>query len=321
MKFGCSIEMVNLRTSEPNRSQREAKYYWVELFKLVSAAGFKGIEMPFEPFNFRPGIPYGPIALKAKYGSVKGFVDYLNSIGIEDITGVHYNPSFTSHDLDRHFNNVETFAARGIDYAAELGAKTFIISASPEIADLENASKRQGNWADWSSSFLSKAAETLNKLGQTAAEKGIRLCVKNEYWGLARGNNLDSFMKQLDPKSVYYYADTSHIAIGKADPLETIRKYKERLGGVMFSDTAFEDKDDTYRKYFPDYPATGVPRAFSDPGLGKIDLKGIYEGLKGIGYDGWVTYSAKQTLNVTRALLRMRFNIDQVILKEQEAKI
>lgn len=54
MKFGCSLEMINMRTSRPNFIIKQSKFYWVEMFKLVAAAGFKGIELPYNPYNSDP---------------------------------------------------------------------------------------------------------------------------------------------------------------------------------------------------------------------------------------------------------------------------
>lgn len=319
MKFGCSVDMVNLRYSEPNRNQRDSLRYWEELFKLVSAAGFKGVELPYDPqwqFGGRSGIPLYSDGVKFKYGSAKGFVDFLNCVGIEAITGLHLNAAFLhSFNQDAYLGGYKHFAEEMIEYAAEVGALSVILSPTPDIGELQNyMSTGRGQWNEWIKIFFDRTAENINKLGELSAKSGIKLCVKNEFWSLARGNMIDDFLKVIDSKYVFYSADTAHLTIGKADPVEIVKKYKDRLCCVQFTDTDFVDVDDTFKKVNPEFPASGS-HVFSDMGLGKVDLSKVYNTLKECGYDGWITCDSKQTTDIPRALLRMRYYIDNVILK------
>ncbi len=320
MKFGCSLGIVNLRYCEPNRSQRDARYYWEELFQLVSAAGFKGIELPYDPqwqFGGRSGIPLYSDGVKYKYGSVKGFADFLHSVGIETITGLHLNTGFLNSMAEEvYFGGFMHFAAEMIEYAAEIGALSVIISPSPELGELlNNMSKGKGTWDSWVKSFIDKTIENINKLGEQSQKSGVKLSIKNEFWSLAHGNRVEDFLKELDPNYVSYCADVAHIAIAKADPVAAIKKYKDRLGCVHMSDTAFEDVEENFKKYNPEYPQAGNQHVFSDMGQGNLDLSGIYNALKDIGYQGWVICDSNHTTDISRALLRMRYQLGNVILK------
>ncbi|RCX16050.1 sugar phosphate isomerase/epimerase [Anaerobacterium chartisolvens] len=320
MKIGCSLDLVDLRYQEPNRNKRESQYYWEELYKMISAAGFKGIELPYEPywdFGGRTGIPFTLYTVKAAYGSVKKYVEFLNNSGIEEIASIHFNPTmFIGKDLDRYFGAFMHFAVQAVEFAAQAGTKTVIVTPTPDIGELQlNVSVGQGEWPVWVEDFLKRTNETLAKLGEIASKSGVKLAIKNEFWSLAHGGRIDDFLKVLEPGLVGYSADTAHLSIGRTNPADIIKKYKDRLDCVQFCDTAFEDVEDYYKKFNPEYPATGTQKVFCDMGQGKVDLPGIYNTLKECGYNGWVICSCRQTADVMRALLRMRYHLDNVILK------
>lgn len=327
MKFGCSLEMINMRTSGPNFIIKQSKSYWVEMFKLVAAAGFKGIELPYNPYNSDPiafevgrcGMPISTFAVNAKFGSIKLFLELLNSVSIEEVTSVHINANDIMLELiardegfDEYFKMFEEMANEAIAFIAELGGKGLVISPTPEIGLLiENIGKGKDGWQP---GFISKTIEVLNKIGEMAEKSGIKAAVKNEFWGLAHGSRLEEFFTGIDEK-ILYSPDLAHIAIGKADPVETVKKFKDRIGFVRFSDTAFEDKVENFTRPNPEIPVDGSQRVYSDLGEGKVDITGAYKVLEESGYDGWVICESKMTLNVYRGLLKMRWYVDNVIKK------
>ena len=328
MKFGCSLEMINMRISEPGFKNKLSKNYWVEVFKFVAAAGFKGIELPYNPFTTdgiafnmgRSGMPISKYAVNTKYGSVNSFNELLNSIGIDQVTSVHINANdaliellSNEHNPDDVFEKLEYAAEEAIEFLAEIGGKGLVISPTPEIG-LLNYTMEKGN-VDWESEFLLKTASLLNKIGETASKSGIQASIKNEFWSLVRGNQLESFMSELDSQYIHYSPDLAHLAIANVDAVETVNKYKERLSFVRFSDTNFEDIENNYEKTNAEIPIVGPQRVFCDLGDGKVDLLGVYKVLKDSGYDGWVICESKKTLNVYKALLKMSWYVDNVLIK------
>lgn len=327
MKFGCSLEMINMRTSGPNFIIKQSKFYWMEMFKLVAAAGFKGIELPYNPYNSDPiafevgrcGMPISTFAVNAKFGSIKQFLEMLNSIGIEKVTSVHINANdimlelaARDGDMGEYFGMFENMAEEAISFISELGGEGLVISPTPEIGMLY---EYVGNGKDgWQPGFIEKTVKVLNKIGKMAEKKGIKAAVKNEFWGLAHGSHLEEFFADID-KKILFSPDLAHIAIGKRDPVEVVKKFAGRIGFVRFSDTSFEDKEDNFKRQSPETPVNGSQRVFSDLGEGNVDIVGVYKELKESGYDGWVICESKMTLNVYRALLKMRWYIDNVIQK------
>lgn len=332
MRFGCSLEMINMRISEPGFKHKLSKSYWVEMYQMIAAAGFKGIELPYNPFTAegtdgiafnmgRSGMPINRYSVQTKYGSVKEFRDLLMDLGIEEIAGVHISANdamielgATFQDPGRLFEMLEKSAMEAIDFLAEVGGRNLIISPTPEIGLIEQYFGWKDD-GDKEADFMARTAETVNKIGEEARKNGIQASVKNEFWSLVRGNRIDAFAKQLDPANVAYSPDLAHLAIAKADPVETVKKYKGRLSAVRFSDTTFEDVERNYEKPNPEIPIVGAQRVFRDLGDGKVDVSGVYRALKESGYDGWVICESKKTLNTYKALLKMRWFIDHAIAK------
>jgi inosose dehydratase len=324
MKFGCSMEMVNMHTSEMGAFLKLSKSYWVEMFKLTSAAGFRGIELPYNPGNSsgltRSGMPISNYVTKSRYGSAKSLLELLNDVGIDEVTGVHISANDVMNEIissgekpDKLFSTLEEWAEEAIEFISELGGKGLIVTPTPEIGLLE---KFVGNGKKgWEISFLNKTAEAINRIGTLSAKSGIQTCIKNEYWSLVRGDTIDTFFGKLDHGTVSYSPDLAHLKIAGVDPAATIKKYTGKLSFIRFSDTSFEDKENNYKKIWPEHPVTGAQRVYLNMGEGSVDIPSVYHELKKSGYDGWVICDSKKTLNIYRALLYMRWYLDNVLIK------
>lgn len=322
MKFGCSLEMINIRTSGPNFIIRQSKAYWAEMFKLVAAAGFKGVELPYNPFSSDPmafeigrcGVPISAFAVNSKYGSPKEFMEFLNSVGIEEITGVHINANdvmleiiASGQNMSIYFELFEKMGMEAIDFLESLGSKGLIVSPTPEIGWLESYLE-----GDFKEDFTDKTVELMKKLVAAAAKKGISVAVKNEYWSLMRGKAVANLLNQVE--GLQFSPDLAHIQITGDDPAMVVNAHKDQISYLRFSDTEFSDDVGNYKKINAEIPVEGKQKVFSDVGEGKIDLLAVAKILNENAYDGWVICESKKTLNVHRALLKMRWFIDHEII-------
>lgn len=322
MKFGCSLEMVHMRTSGPNFIIRQSKGYWVEMFKLVAAAGFKGIELPYNPYTSDPiafevgrcGMPISQFAVNAKFGSSQAFMEMLRSFGIEEVTGVHINPNDIMLELlareasaDAYFPMLQELADDAMSFLISLGSKCLVMTPTPEIGLL--AESFGGGKDGWQPDFVDRTIQAINAIATRAKAKGLTLAVKNEFWSMGHGPHLQELFAGLDA-DVRYSPDAAHLVIGGADPVLTVRSFSGRMAAVRFNDTSFVDAENNFRRINPEIPVTGAQRVFADLGEGTVDLKGMHEALKESGYVGWVICESRNTLNVHRALLKMRWFID-----------
>jgi sugar phosphate isomerase/epimerase len=322
MKFGCSMEMVDMHTSGTGEFLKLSKSYWVEMFKLTSAAGFRGIELPYNPGDSsgltRSGMPVSKYVTNARYGSAKLLRQLLHEVGIDEVTSVHISANDVMNELilsgrapGKLAAVLEDWAREAIEFIAELGGKGLVVSPTPEIGLLEKFVGKGEK--GWEAAFLDEIAGAINKIGYLSARSGIQTCITNEFWSLLRGDAMDAFFARLDQAAILYSADLAHLAIAGVDPVKIIQKYLGKLNYVRFSDTSFEDKEGNYKKIWAEYPPTGAQRVYLNLGEGSVDVPAAYRALERAGYKGWIICLSKNTLNVHRALLGMRWYVDHAL--------
>jgi sugar phosphate isomerase/epimerase len=303
------MEMVDLHRQEPNRNRRESKYFWDGLFPCISAAGFKGIELPYEPkwdFGRRSGIPLTRRSLEIKFGNIKGFLKSLESKGIEKITGVHFDPTlFAGDNQEMYFGAYQHFAQEALSFAIEAGCDTLTLTPTPPIGSVAGMCKDER-------SFLDRTAELISGLAGQAEGTSVRVCIKNEYWSMLRGENIRSFMEKL-PTSVCYNIDTANIAIAGVKPDAFIKACAGRIGSVTLTDTAFIDSREYYKRPLPEFPQGKAEQVFRDLGQGDVDFQAVLDALTATGYDNWLIVNNRQTRDIYRGLLRARYYIDNIL--------
>lgn len=309
MKVCFSTESVDLDHQMPNRNKRESKYYWDELYRLIAAAGFTSIEVPYEPkwdFGGRSGIPRTLRSITVKYGTMKQYLTEIKKNKMENITSVHLDPSlFCQGNVQMYFGAFGHFGEEAIQFAKEAGAETIILTASPSIY----AVKKLTEGSQYGEKeFLSQTARTIDNLAKMAKEEGVKLCLKNEYWGLLRGEAVLQFLQQCR-EEVWLDVDTAHLQIAGTDPAKFIEANKEKIGVVHFTDTGFTDNQGAYLQPLPEYPAKAAAKVFCDIGEGSVDFPAVLKALENAGYDKTVIYNCKDSYDVYRSLLRTRYYI------------
>lgn len=313
MKFGCSLEMVNMLTSGPNFIYKQSKSFWTNYFKYIAAVGFKGIELPFNPFSSDPmafetgrcGIPLSAFAVKAKYGSAEEFLGLIRDVGLEEVTSIHFNANdivleilAAGRTMDDYFSLYEKAGLAAIDHLVSLGGKGLVFSPSAELGWLE---KLAGD--DLDGAFTDKTADVLGRLLKTASDKGVQIALKTDYWSLFRGPKMAALLKRL-PKA-RFSPDLAHLAISGDPVLAVVEAHKDDIDFMRLSDTAFEDSVGNFRKINAEIPVEGPQKVFSDLGEGHVDLTGACGILKANGYTGWVICENKKTLDVYKGLLKL----------------
>ena len=312
MNLCFSTEAVDLDNQAPNRNRRESRYFWDELNHLIAAGGFCRIEIPYEPkwdFGGRSGIPRTKRSMTTKFGTVAGYAAFLRENGITGgIACIHMNPSLfaSSGILPMYLGASKHYAEEAVETAAEAGCGIVTLTATPPYFA---SGKLIGDGTE--EDFLAAVAGVIGDLAAYAGEKGVTLCVKNEYWSLVRGEKIHDFVEKL-PASVMLDVDTANLKIAGADPAEMIRKCAGRIGVVHITDTAFTDTEEAWKTALPEYPPAGATKVFRDPGDGEIDFSGIAAALEETGYDGLVVFNPKDSCDISRSILRSRWFADHV---------
>jgi inosose dehydratase len=318
IKIGFSLDMINMHHQEPNRNRQESKYYWEELYPLIVASGFSGVEIPFDPFwIFRggSGVPFTKYCVEIKYGDVNTYLNYLKGKGIDKIAGIHFDPTMfmRNNNLDFYFGASGHFGREAVKYAIELGCEYINVTPTPAYGLVKHYHGIKIEEENWTADFLSKTAQMINEFAEIAKQGGVKIALRNEYWSLLRGDKILKFMSQLD-SSVRMDMDPAHALIAGQDPLRQLKDRADLLGSVHLTDTSFKDNDAIWKTPNPQFPSTGATQVFRDIGFGTIDLKSFYETLEDVGYEGWVICSCRQTRDPMRALLRTRSFINTNLL-------
>ncbi|MDR6147813.1 inosose dehydratase [Sphingomonas sp. SORGH_AS870] len=291
----------------------KASIFWEELYPLISASGFRAIEIPYEPvwqFGGRSGVPMNRYCINTKYQSAANYRGVLRQSGIDRVVGVTFDPNlFMRNDnLGFFFGASGHFAGEALSHAADLGADYFAISPSAFYGRMAHyhpdLDAKMGD-------IVSGVTELLQGLATKAQEAGVALVLRNEYWSLFRGEGIIQMLDAL-PESVKLDVDTATLTIAGVSPAEFINAHIGRIGCVHLTDTDFVDMDETWKSPNPEFPAGRATQVFRDPGTGSVDLSRIVQLLDDLGYDGPVVCSARQTRDPFRALLRTRAFLNQL---------
>lgn len=310
MHYSFSTEVVDLDNQAPNRNQRESRYFWDELNHLLSAGGFHAIEVPYEPkwdFGGRSGIPRTLRSVTTKFGTVAAYMAYLKDNGIEAIDAVHLNPSlFCRGALPMYFGAAGHYGEEAIRFAKEAGCPVVTLSVTPPYAAVQQIAGGDEK------GFLEGTKALVEKLAACAAHEGVTLCLKNEYWGLLRGEGITAFLDSLGA-DVKLDLDTAHIRIAGADIERVAKANAGRIGVVHFTDSAFEDTDETWKSALPEFPKGRATKVFTDPGRGRVDFRSVLDCLDALGYDGSVVLNPKNSTDISRSILRTRYFVDTAL--------
>ena len=314
MKPALSYELVNMYSSLADNMYLNYKWYWENLTDWTAAVGFDSISLTLVPNQFnvgRGGAPRCTLAINTKYGSAEGYLKYLNDSGISSVSSFNISAQAVLADMfesGAKFQDLYPILFDHADDASDMlaGLKGSYLNVSPTPAIGALKANLGDNPAAFAC-FADESAACLNRIGEMTAKKGIRTCVTNEFWTLARGAEFDAFYSKLDRKVVGYTASTAMLKIAGSDPLDMIGRYFDDLGCVFLNDTAYTDTVGTYATATPEYPQEGAQqRLYRDLGLGDVDFAGVLRLLKSRDFQGYVVLEPRYTTNVPRAVLRTR---------------
>lgn len=313
MKTAVSFNTIHRSNSGPGAMLRGAKWYWDEVTDMVAAAGFRSIALqmnPNTPTDARNGAPICTDELRQVYGSIAGYRSYLKEKGIEEVSALMIsgqnllaNMQETAVPIEAFFTELYAHAEDVCDVLRVLGGQLLLVSPTPawgnllQILDGPAALEK----------FEDDAAACLNKIGDMSQKMGIRTCVKNDFWTLMRGSSIRAFMEKVDRSLVSFAPDTAQLQIADADPVELIHAYGKDLHCVCLTDTKYKDQVENYKSISPEFPQSGaLQRCYCDLGNGDVDFGAVYRALQAKDFDGLVILESRYSLNIPRAILRMR---------------
>ncbi len=145
-------------------------------------------------------------------------------------------------------------------------------------------------------------AHGLNKLGQLAANKGMRIVYHHHMGtGVQTTEEIDKLMSITDENLVYLLFDTGHLVYSGENPVKILKKYVNRIKHVHLKDIRPEivSKVKNEKLSFLKGVRAG---AFTVPGDGSIDFEPIFKILAENNYEGWLMIEAEQDPSIANPL-------------------
>lgn len=314
MKTSFSTEVVDLDRQVPNRNKRESRYFWDELYSLISAGGFGRIAIPYEPkwdFGGRSGIPRSMRSIQMKFGGPRGYLAFLKEQGITAVDCIHLDSAlFCAGAPEMYLGALDHFAQEALAFAVGLSCPVLTLTVTPPVFAVKGLLAGQEGLKE--ADFLRKLADVIRDLAERAGEAGIVLCVKNPYWGLFRGEAVLELLEKLP--AVKLDLDTAHLQIAGADPAKLVKQAAGRIGVVHFTDTAFMDEQEAYLTPLPEFPARRATKVFRDIGDGTVDFVAVLKALQEAGYQDGIVFNCRNSYDSCRSILRTRSYINRTLI-------
>jgi len=324
MKFSFSLESVNMLTSGPNFIYKQSKGFWVNYFKYIAAAGFKAVELPFNPFSSDPmafetgrcGIPCNATAINSKYGSPSEFRAFLKDVGIDDISSIHVNANNAMLEVvaaklpaQNYYTLFEDMVQQAIEHCKSLDCRALIISPSPELGWIKALLPE-----DVDSRFEETTVEILRRQCGRADKEGIQIAVTSEFWSLFRGEGILRLADKVP--GLKLCPDPAHIRIAGLNEVDVLGSFGGNILCPRLTDTDFTDEYRNFERINAEIPVEGRQKVFSDLGDGNVDLLEFARTIKASGYNGYIVCEQRKTLDVYRGLLKLRWFLDHEIIKK-----
>lgn len=219
--------------------------------EAIAAAGFDGVEI-FD--NDLVGSPLSPRQVAARCAGLGLAVDLFQPI--RDVEGV---PA-------ERFDEVVHRVRRKLGVAAELGAPTVLACSSVAVDAVDDPGLR---------------AAQLHRLGELAAERGVRIAYEALAWGrhVNRVGQAWRAVVEADHPAVTLAVDTFHL-LARGDDARALAEIPgDRIGFLQVADAPLLRMDVLeWSRHF---------RCF--PGQGGLDVCGVVAAVLEAGYDGPVS--------------------------------
>lgn len=245
--------------------------------KQLASVGFIGFDTFF----------YTLPLLADMYGSLTGFEQQLQDVGMHKIAGVFTAyPSATRftapHDRETHARIIAD-CERTVHTVDGLAVENFIVMPSNAYHTIEPVTDDK----------IKAMAELWSRVGEITLHHGMKTTCHFEFWGAIRTREqLDLFFEYSNPETVFFFCDTAQHTIAGVDPVELFRKYRERCTGFHFKDTRDVDRLEAFRTPpDPELMSENVERWFYEMGNpgGLVDFPALMREIVKSGYDGWLT--------------------------------
>lgn len=201
---------------------------------------------------------------------------------------------FSAFLTTKPFDETKEAFIKHRDFLYEMGAKVIVVSEQGHSIQGNLDKKIFDEKPHFSQEEWEKLAEGLNKLGDLAKEKYMKIVYHHHMGtGVQTTDEIHKLMKMTDPNKVFLLYDTGHLVFSGEDPIEIYNCYKDRIKHIHFKDIR-ENMVDKTKKSGWSFLKAVREGTFTVPGDGLIDFKPIFDLILESGYEGWIVVEAEQ---------------------------
>ncbi len=225
--------------------------HWSQICPNVQEAGFDGVE-PFTTPN-----------LQVNDQNMNELAELLPKYKLR-VSTIYWGDNF---HLPGQEERLLKECHRFLGYLKRFESERLVFGPPPPNVEDEAAAIRQ-------------TAKVMNAIGQIALEEyKIKAGIHPHVGSLIENpRQIDSLMKQTDPRHFNLAPDTAQLWMGGGEPVEMFEKYKNRLVYMHYKDLR------AYNRGLRGYMDNVI-----ELGRGVIDFPALHRILKSIGYRGWIT--------------------------------
>lgn len=139
-----------------------------------------------------------------------------------------------------------------------------------------------------------RLAEGLNRLGERAAEKGMKLTYHHHMGtGVQTASEIDRLMESTEPDKLGLLYDTGHLVFSGEDYLGILKKWVGRIRHVHLKDVRASLRERAIQEKWS-FLRSVKEGVFTVPGDGNVDFVPVFDVLKKANYSGWWVVEAEQ---------------------------
>jgi sugar phosphate isomerase/epimerase len=267
------------------------KFSFAEAVRRLAAIGYTGVEIMADVPHAWPACLLDEQkqsirdALK-KHGLAISNINAFMMNAISDPRQKYWHPSWIEPDL--HYRQVRIeHTKRALTLAKELGAPCITTEPGGPV-------EKSGSW----SVALKLFVEMLKPVAEHAEKEGVLLLIEPEPDLLIEtADQFLELMQHIDSPAIGLNFDIGHFYCAGDDPAPTVHRLAPHIRHFHLEDIA----------------ATRVHHHLV-PGEGAIDFAAVFQAIRAIGYNGWVTIELYPYVDDPDAAARLAFERVNAIL-------
>ncbi len=254
------------------RALEDPRKFWERTAESVAQSGVTGLELTFSPGDWETAL--------ATFGSGSGFSNFLESYGLEAISGFFSGFEYSANLLDAGSQQkVIELATRYAAFLAACGGPILVAGMPMRQRGTPDAPV----FVDFD--YVKAVSDLINRVGAATAGEGVRLALHPEVGSVfCARRDIDLFLALTDPSYVDFCPDTAHILLGGVSPVDVLQDHHERVVIAHWKDAVGRwPNDDLSNEARFELEANYFKRV----GTGSVDWHGWIRTLDDVRFSGW----------------------------------